>query len=97
MEERAVNHRELESLPDVVVSYWPEERRLSIQAGNPVWVDEGEQVANGLTAFYDKEGSLVAIDLDSAELLLKPFLDAARRATDTLPAEVNDPEPTPSP
>jgi hypothetical protein len=39
-------------------------------------VEEGEQVANGLTAYYDKEGSLVAIDLDSAELLLKPFLDA---------------------
>ena len=76
MGERTVNDRKLEPLPDVVVSYWPEENRLSIQSGRPVWVEEGEEVANGLTVFYDKEGSLVAIDLDSAELLLKPFLDA---------------------
>ncbi len=76
MEECTVNHGDPGPLPEVVVSYWPEERRLSIQVGRPVWVEEGEQVANGLTAYYDKEGSLVAIDLDSAELLLKPFLDA---------------------
>jgi uncharacterized protein YuzE len=74
--ERVTNHRELEPLPGVVVVYTPETRTLSIQAGPSVRVKDGEEVAKDLTAFYDSEGSLVAIDLESAELLLKPFLEA---------------------
>ena len=54
--------------------YAPETRTLSIQNGQRV--KDGEEIAKGVTAFYDAEGSLVAIDLESAELLLKPFLDA---------------------
>jgi uncharacterized protein YuzE len=74
--EQVTTHRELEPLPGVVVVYTPETRTLSIQAGPSVRVKDGEEVAKDLTAFYDSEGSLVAIDLESAELLLKPFLDA---------------------
>ena len=76
MAERVVGRRKSSALPEVVVFYSPDIRRLSIQAGSPVKVEEGEEVARGLTALYDKEGNLVAIDLDAAELLLKPFLDA---------------------
>ena len=79
MEEQSASHQQGLSLPEVVVSYSPDIRRLSIQAGSPVKVEDGEEVAQGLTALYDKEGSLVAIDLDAAELLLKPFLDAVLR------------------
>ena len=72
-----IRHRELEPLPEVEVYYTPETQTLSIQNG--LRVKDGEEIARGLTAFYDAEGSLVAIDLESAELLLKPFLDAVRR------------------
>ena len=73
----AIRHRQLEPLPEVEVYYTPETQTLSIQNG--LRVKDGEEIAKGLTAFYDAEGSLVAIDLESAELLLKPFLDAVRR------------------
>lgn len=72
-----IRHRELEPLPEVEVFYTPETQTLSIQNG--LRVKDGEEIARGLTAFYDAEGSLVAIDLEAAELLLKPFLDAVRR------------------
>ena len=69
-----IRYRELDPLPEVEVYYTPETQTLSIQNG--LRVKDGEEMARGLTAFYDAEGSLVAIDLESAELLLKPFLDA---------------------
>ncbi len=62
-----IRHRELEPLPEVEVYYTPETQTLSIQNG--LRVKDGEEMARGLTAFYDAEGSLVAIDLESAELL----------------------------
>jgi uncharacterized protein YuzE len=43
---------------------------------------EGEEVAKGLTVHYDAEGSVVAVDLDGAQLVLKPFLDALARNKD---------------
>lgn len=65
-------------LEDVVVFYTPETQALRIQAGDPVRVHQSEAVAQGMTAHYSDEGSLVAVDLEPAELLLKPFLDAVR-------------------
>ncbi len=73
----AIRHRQLEPLPEVEVCYTTETQTLSIQNG--LRVKDGEETARGLTAFYDADGSLVAIDLESAEFLLKPFLDAVRR------------------
>ena len=72
-----IRRRELEPPPEVEVFYTPETQTLSIQNG--LRVKDGEEIARGVTAFYDAEGSLVAIDLESAELLLKPFLDAVMR------------------
>lgn len=69
-----IRHQELEPLPEAQVVYAPETRTLSIQNGQRV--KDGEEIAKGVTAFYDADGSLAAIDLESAELLLKPFLDA---------------------
>lgn len=71
-----IRNRELEPLPEAQVVYAPETRTLSIQNG--LRVKDGEEIAQGVTAFYDADGSLVAIDLESAELLLKPFLDAVQ-------------------
>lgn len=65
-------------LEDVVVFYTPETQALRIQAGDPVSVHRSEAVARGMTAHYNAEGTLVAVDLEPAELLLKPFLDAVR-------------------
>ena len=71
-----IRRQELEPLPEAQVVYSPETRTLSIQNG--LQVKDGEEIAQGVTAFYDVDGSLAAIDLESAELLLQPFLDAAR-------------------
>ena len=66
------------SMKDVVVFYAPETQALRIQAGDPVSVHQSEAVARGMTAHYNADGSLVAVDVQPAELLLKPFLDAVR-------------------
>ena len=79
MEQRAVSPwGPPEPLPEVVALYTPEIEYLSIEVGpNAVSrIHESETVAHGMVAHYDKDGSLVAIDIESAELLLKPLLDA---------------------
>ncbi len=65
-------------LKDVAVFYNLETGVLRIQADGPVGVHRSEAAARGLLAHYDADGSLVAIDLEGAELLLKPLLDAVR-------------------
>ena len=82
MEKRAVSPwGPPESLPEVIVLYTPEIEYLSIKVGDNAVsrIHESESVAHGMVAHYDAEGSLVAIDLESAELLLKPLLDAVLR------------------
>ena len=79
MEERTVNHQGFGPLPEVVVLYSPETDTLGIQAGTPVQIKESETIASWMVAHYDADGSLVAIDLESAELVFKPFLDAVLR------------------
>ena len=80
MGDRVANPRESIPLPEVVVFYTPESPMLAIQAGTPVLsrIHESETVANVMVAHYDKNDSLVALDLiDCAEEALKPLLDAA--------------------
>lgn len=82
VEERAVNPWwPLEALPEVIVLYTPEIEYLSIEVGTDALsrIHESESVAHGMVAHYDADGSLAAIDLESAELLLKPLLDAVLR------------------
>ena len=65
-------------LEDVVVFYAPETQALRIQAGDPVSVHQSQAVARGMTVDYNANSSLVAVDLQPAEALLKPFLDAVQ-------------------
>ena len=62
---------------DVFVFYTPETQKLRIQANDPVIIHTSQPAAQGMTAHYNENGSLVALDLENAQLLLKPFLDAA--------------------
>ena len=62
------------TLPEIQVRYDADHHTLSLWNGIPA-VD-GEEVAKGLTVHYDAEGSVVAVDLDGAPLVLRPFLDA---------------------
>jgi uncharacterized protein YuzE len=67
-------------LPEVQVRYDAQHHTLSLWNGMPAV--EGEEVAKGLTVHYDAEGSVVAVDLDGAQLVLKPFLDALAKNKD---------------
>jgi hypothetical protein len=74
--ERPVIRYELEPLQKVRVFYAPDTRTLSIHNG--LTTSDGEEIAEGLTVFYDRDGTPAGFVLESAELLLKPFLDAVR-------------------
>ena len=67
------------SLPSAIVEYNPELQILFIWTGEKSAV--GEEIAKGITVHYDKDEdnepcSTVAIHIDSAEHVLKPFVDA---------------------
>ena len=64
----------LDPLPEVVVTYTPETQTLVIDTGKPS--DVGEEIANDLVVFYDAENNAVGFTMESAEILLKPFVDA---------------------
>lgn len=70
---------ELEPLPNAKVIYEPEYQVLYIANGQPDAV--GEEMAKGVLVLYDKDvddapTSAVAIRIDRAEVVLKPFVDA---------------------
>ena len=70
---------EFEPLPKAKVIYEPECQVLYIANGQPDAV--GEEMANGVLVLYDKDAddaptSAVAIRIDCAEAVLKPFVDA---------------------
>jgi hypothetical protein len=65
--------QELEPLPEVIVSYSADTQTLSIHSG--AGTADGEDMARGLTVFYDAEGNVAGFVLESTELLLKPLLD----------------------
>ena len=78
MANRTVKHEGPEPVLEIVVLYSPDDDILGIQAGTPVRIHESESIANVMVAHYDKNDSLVAIDLiDCAEEALKPLLDSA--------------------
>ena len=79
MAERVENHPIFGPLPVIVLLYTPETDSLSIQAGSPDRIHESETVANGMVAHYDVDNTLVRLDLDDAQLVLKPILDAVLR------------------
>ena len=73
MERNTIVPQELEPLPEVIVSYSPDTQTLSVNNG--AGTADGEDIARGLTVFYDAEGNVAGFVLESTELLLKPLLD----------------------
>ena len=68
-----------QSPPPAIVEYNPELQILFIWTGEKSAA--GEEIAEGITVHYDKDDdddrcSAVAIHIDSAEHVLKPFVDA---------------------
>ena len=77
--EHPVKRVELSPLPVANVIYSPPYEVLFIDNGQPSAV--GETIAGGLVVFYDKDADdarchVVAIRIDWAEWVLKPFVDA---------------------
>lgn len=72
--------RVIHPLPPARVTYTPAGQTLCLEMGAR---RDGEEIADGITVFYDENDAVVGIDIDRAEELLKPFIDAAleRRAT----------------
>ena len=68
-----------ESPPPALVEYYPEGEVLRIETGHKSAA--GQEMAKDIIAYYDKDEpdeqcSVVAIRIDSAEYVLKPFVDA---------------------
>ena len=75
----SVKVTELEPLPLANVVYSPEDQVLLIENGEPSVV--GEEMAKDVLVLYDKDDdnaptSAVAVRIDCAEYVLKPFVDA---------------------
>ena len=75
----SINSPELEPLPKAKVVYETEYQVLFIESGQDSEV--GEEMAHGVLVLYDKDvdnapTSAVAIRIDRAEVVLKPFVDA---------------------
>ena len=76
---RSLRGVEFETLPKAKVVYEPEYQVLFIENGAASEV--GEEMANGVLVLYDKDvddapTSAVAIRIDRAEVVLKPFVEA---------------------
>ena len=76
MAELVKNRPEVDTLPEAVVNYWQTDKVLEIHNGTPL--GDGEEIAQFITVFYDQENEnqVVAIRLDFADSVLKPFVDA---------------------
>ena len=72
----------LEPLPALIVKYYPDTETLILDTGAR-W-SEGAEIAHGLTVFYDADhiaepdNNAAGFQVESAALLLKPLVDAAR-------------------
>ncbi len=73
---RKVKRLELEPLPKPTVVYVPETETLYIENGRVR--EDAEEMADGILVYYDRddEASAVALNIEQAEQVLKPFVDA---------------------
>ncbi len=73
---RKVKRIELEPLPEARVVYIPDTQTLYIENGRTR--EDAEEMADGVLVYYDKddEASAVALNIEQAEVVLKPFVDA---------------------
>ena len=76
MAKPTVTQPEPEPLPATVVEYYPDTQTLVVDNGRRRW--EGEDMAHGLTVFYDEQDHVQGFTMESAEFLLKPFVAAIR-------------------
>ena len=65
--------RVIHPLPPARVTYTTAGQTLCLEMGAR---RDGEEIADGVTVFYDENDVVVGIDIDRAEELLKPFIDA---------------------
>ena len=73
---RKVKRIELDSLPKATVVHVAETQTLYIENGQ--LREDAEEMADGVLVYYDKhdEASAVALCIEPAEIVLKPFVDA---------------------
>ena len=73
---RKVKRFELEALPKPTVVYVAETETLYIENGRVR--EDAEEMADGVLVYYGKhdEASAVALCIEPAEIVLKPFVDA---------------------
>ncbi len=71
-----VNRIELEPLPKATVVYIPENQVLYIENGRRR--EDAEEMAEDILVYYDQddETAAVALCIERAEVVLKPFVDA---------------------
>ena len=71
-----VKRIELEPLPQATVVYVPETETLYIENGRVR--EDAEEMADGVLVYYDRddEASAVALTIERAEQVLKPFVNA---------------------
>lgn len=78
MAEPAVTQPEPESLPELVVEYYPDTKTLVVDDNQKRC--DGEDIARGLTVFYDAADQVLGFVLEGAELELPAFVAAVRAA-----------------
>ena len=78
MAEPAVTQTEPESLPELVVEYYPDTQTLVVDDNQKRC--DGEDIAHGLTVFYDAADNVLGFVLEGAELKLPAFVAAVREA-----------------
>lgn len=75
MAEPAVTQTEPESLPELVVEYYPDTKTLVVDDNQKRC--DGEDIARGLTVFYDAADNVLGFVLEGTELHLPAFVVAA--------------------
>lgn len=80
MAKPAVTQPEPEPLPELVVEYYPETQTLVVDDNQKR--SEGEDIAPGLTVFYDAADKALGFVLEGSERSLPAFVAAALAAAE---------------
>ena len=83
MAESSVTQTEPESLPELVVEYYPDTKTLVVDDNQRRC--DGEDIARGLTVFYDAADQVLGFVLEGAELKLPAFVAVALETAELQP------------
>ena len=83
MVEPTVTQPEPESLPELVVEYYPDTQTLVVDDNQRRC--DGEDIAHGLTVFYDAADKVLGFVLEGAELKLPAFVAAVLETAERQP------------